>query len=246
MFPLVNVRRKRNDITTLVNGLGGSAVVPAFYDVRYGITTAGGVASAWNDARGATGFGPQLASTGTNRPGFSSTTLDLTFDGIDDYLTSAASALFALNGAMSLFYVGSVPTLQDHNPCGICESAVAARALLVQGVTITPKIGAFIGAGATTIASAVGTGTTRRLTAISKNASTTGRVQVASQTAVTGAITTIASSANNQLTVGDYFPASSPMATVARALIVLSGAYTAAQLAAVSAWAQAIHTAVTA
>jgi hypothetical protein len=94
-----------NDLLQFVTDVGGDAVVPAIYDTRFGITTSGGMIDAWDDARGAAGYGPQLAQTLTKRPAWDAVNKIITFDGSNDQLTSALFAGFDMSTDKTLVAV---------------------------------------------------------------------------------------------------------------------------------------------
>ena len=91
------------DWQTLITATGGNAKWPAFYDGRYNVTNAAGVASSWGDVRGG-GFGPAITGTGTQQPSYGGD--HLVFDGVNNVLSSTAVALFSLGSVLTLIWVG--------------------------------------------------------------------------------------------------------------------------------------------
>jgi len=91
------------DWQTLITATGGNAQWPAFYDGRYNVTNAAGVASSWGDVRGG-GFGPAITGTGTQQPSYGGD--HLVFDGVNNVLSSTAVALFSLGSVLTLIWVG--------------------------------------------------------------------------------------------------------------------------------------------
>src|SRR5688572_24818600 len=79
--------------TAIIASMGGDGNVPFFYDVRHNLGTSGGVVDTWDDVRGTSGFGPQLSSSGTQRPAYDGTVIEA--DAVDDELVAAANALFS-------------------------------------------------------------------------------------------------------------------------------------------------------
>ncbi len=84
---------QRDDITELVRRRGGDARVLGIYDHRR--TTSAGITTAWDDARGATGYGASLPAIGTTKPVKVSD--GIVTDGIDNGFQSAVSSQFDLS-----------------------------------------------------------------------------------------------------------------------------------------------------
>lgn len=115
---LINRRRRRqhgtpvvlNDIQTLVAALGGNAKVPAIYDTRYNVTTVSATATAWDDARGTSGYGPQLVGLGTTKPAWDATNKIITLDGSQNSLESAVHTAFDISLGRTVIFIGTMPT----------------------------------------------------------------------------------------------------------------------------------------
>lgn len=247
-MPSLLLMRKRG-AAALIAALGGNASVPAIYDVRSGLTTSGGFVDSWADARGA-GFGPTLSqSDNTRKPAWDGTVV--TFDGVDDNLFSAASSLFDLAGAYSIVLVGAVrETAGGAFAGGIGDTGALARALLFRQSATSAGVNMvdFRGGGFSAVASSTATvGLTRRVVAVSKNASTGLSVDVPSVARVSNTAGGSVAAGNNVLTIGSSFNgAANPGQPLVRAVFTLARQVTAGDLAAILAWAQANHGAVAA
>lgn len=250
---------RRNNIATLgqsaglelaflrANLSGGDAALAAIYSVTTGVTVISGVVSQWDDARGATGFAPSLAqATAGKRPVWDADRLTMTFDGVDDDLTTATSALFDLAGAYSLVMVGAFLTLVPAQgwSAGITDGAAPTKALRLRSQGSGGIIGAQVVAAFAQ--STVATGTTRRLLVGSKNATTLDAfVDVPRTARVTTAAAGTTAAGNLPLTVGAFFTGSlSPAPAVCRAVLCLTRQATVADLAVLSDWATIYHQAV--
>jgi hypothetical protein len=240
---------RADDISALVAALGGSSVVPALYDVRR-FVTATTIVSSWADALGRSTV-PSLTATGTKRPGWDGTALTITFDGVDDCLTSGVNALFDLSGAITLWMVAAFqPTAANDYAAGIAESTSTARLLAVlQNSGASGVLRAQVGAGSAFAAadSTVTVGATRRLILVSKNASTGVSVDVPSQARVSATNTGSVASGTNAFSVGNAFTGFSlPASPVVRAAGCLSRQATVQDIATILAWAKTYHGAVAA
>lgn len=228
---------------SLVRSLGGNAAVPAIYDVRYGITLAAGAVSQWDDARGAAGFGPSLVQvTAGKRPVWDVAALTATFDGVDDDMTTAASALFDISGDYSIILIGALTNLAANGwSAGIADAAAPTRALRLRSQPTGGVIGCQVVAAFAQ--STVITSATRRLLIGSKVAATSDAFADVPKTArVTTAAAGVLAAGANTLTIGAFFTGSlSPAPLVARALLCLTRQVTVADIATLLAWSQAAH-----
>lgn len=237
------------DIAALISVLGGNTVVSAFYDVRAGVTATTTV-SQWDDARGATGFGPSLVqATSGNRPAWDPSALTMSFDGIDDTLATVASPLFALATPMSLAFVGSVQVLAAASlAMAVTDQSVFTRLFGIRHTgtgagVLTGQLQNSILAGGTVVAS-----TTRRLIVVGTDGLTTISLDIPSVARVAG-VSGVAAAAtgNNILTIGNTFTGRGEPALLAvRAALCISRQVTAGDVTTLLAWAQANHGAVAA
>lgn len=189
----------------MARALGGSSIVPVLFDRRYRVTRVAGAVATIDDALGRAGL-PQLASAGASRPSFTEATQAITFDGTQQYLATAASALFDLSGACSLVFGGTFPqTAGFAVAASIADAASPSRFMDIrssdQGAAATIQ-----GQASAVIDSTVTIGSGHRLVILSKNASTGLSIDVPSHARVTGAITAIGAG-NNILTLGTFFAA---------------------------------------
>lgn len=233
---------RANDIGLLIGALGGNAVVPAFYDVRRGVTATTTVSN-WDDARGASGFAPALTAAGAAQPSWNGTTQLITFDGSANVMATAASALFDLAAAYSIILVGAIPSSGGSAgvPLGIADSASLNRFLLVRNSTTAGGTIMVQGLGGGTADSAVVVGATRRLSIASKNATTTVAINVANATQAT-TVVTANGAGNNILTLGKVFAGSgNPSPCVVRAVLTMTRQPTASDLTALFTWSAAYH-----
>lgn len=235
-------RRRRagggDDIAALVAALGGDEVVLAIYDARHGVTASGGFVDAWDDARGAVGFGPQLAGLTTTRPAHNTDDLTIDFDGSDDVLATAEVAAFNMQTAKSLIIVGAT-TGANTTVAGLFSGG-RRMGLVLSGSNI---FGVFFDPGEHQIDSIVDGGAARRALFVSQNGTTTGKIEIPDEAAVTNSITDIGSN-NNALTLGRSHGTGTVTPLIARAAIVLEGAYSDAQRDTIMTWAVAQHAAV--
>lgn len=235
------------DIAALVSVLGGNASVPAFYDVRAGVTATTTV-SQWDDARGVTGFGPSLVqATANSRPTFDPFAQTLTFDATDDTLATGASALFALAVPITLVLIGAIQQTAAIAHCmAIADAAGLSRFMSIRGTATASGVLA-MQVQASGSAGSVVVSTTRRC-AIAGTDGTTGMTfDVPNVARVSSAAGASPASGNNILTLGNSFSGNvSPASLVVRAALVLNRQATAADVATLLAWAQANHGAVAA
>lgn len=234
----------------LIADLGGDAVMLAFYDARNNVGNSGGFADTWDDTRGAVGYGPQIVGAGAERPAYAGSLL--TFDGVDDYMTSAASALFDLSVAKTLIAIGSIDVgaATPEYIASICDSLGAIRVMAIKtsavdalDVTYGPSSGYVIvpflddAAGAITVVAP-----TRRLLLASKDATTGLQTRIADSPVNTGVASGNQAAGNNQLSLGTLFPGAGLAPITLRAVMVMNRAFTPSDYALIRAYAQAQHT----
>ncbi len=235
-----------DDVLQLVADLGGNTAVKAVYDVRGGVTVTGSVVDSWADYRGASGYGPTLASTGSARPAWDATNLLISSDDVDDNLSSAPSALFDLSAGKGLIFFGVIPSgaSADSAAVGICEANPYTRLLSIgeNGAGSRPILGSsrgstgfIVAATSTALAS-----TTRRMFVVERNATTAFSVEVPSTANVAG-VTDAATSGNLVLTVFAVYPGVWQSGATARAVVVLTAPPTGAQKTTLFNWGVARH-----
>lgn len=261
-FPFVSRRHRRPvvsaatedpsaDIAQLISDLGKTdADVPAFYDVRAGVT-ATSTLSQWDDARGPTGFGPSFTIIDGTAPAWDGSAKTLTGN-IDGAIRTATSPKFDLTSVKALVYVGSVvgAGVPDKGyACAIVDSASFNRGLGINGAAINSEICATAGGGGTvnSVSSAVASSTTRRVVLVTLS-STTMRAQVPNHTA--GSTSTgAATSGDNALTLGNYWTNAGTTERgiyTARALFCLTFVPDATQSNTIRDWGITAHSAVAA
>ncbi len=145
------------DIIALVQALGGSGDFGYFYDGRFGASVGGGVVSQLTDFLGKA---PALTASGTARPSYTAATGALTFDGVSNYMASAAAAQFDLSTAQSLVFVGSVPGNSNPRNISVSDASTPTRSL---GIEAAASAAAYGGATPVTAVSGVAETTTVRL-----------------------------------------------------------------------------------
>lgn len=231
------------------NIVGGDAPMKALYSRLFGITTSSGVVDQWDDARGG-GFGPSLLSTGTQRPAWDSVNSLITFDGVDDFLASAASALFDLSGAKTLALIAALPsTTGPAFAAGIANDATASRHMGIRqeaggASTIKGQLNRL--GGNVAADSLVQISATRRLIIVSKTAGPTVRIKVPGQArqSATDSVSIVAG--DNVLSIGGYFQANSPAKPIVCAALVLDREPTSNDDDVLLTWAETYHQAVAA
>ena len=232
------------------NLTGGDSAMPALYSAYdpTTVTSSGGVASKWTDARGSGSYGPDLTSTGTKRPGWDGSVF--TFDGVDDVLySSAISSVFDLSSAVTMAIIcAPLQTAAGGYIAAIAESASTVRFMALfqnlgaAGTLATETVGSTLDKFATSTATVT---TTRRLIVSTKNATTTLAIEVPNSAQVSNATGGVIPSGNNALTLGAYWNTSpSPSKPVLRAVLLLNRVATAGDLTTIKSWAQTYHTAV--
>lgn len=224
---------------------GGDSTLKAIYSPTYGgLTQAGGFASAVADIRGG-GFGPSIAqATGSKQPAVSGTgiNLKLAFDGSNDCMATATSAIFDLNGSYTMGLVVAVKDGVDSpNPYAIADSAGTARFLSAYhtggpGATIKAQ-GLGVVADSTIAAS-----TTRKLLVISKDGAGNLKIRVKGSVRVTTGGGANPAVGNNALTLGSYWLDAAPLAdTDFYAAVMISRDATAGDDTALDTWATTYH-----
>lgn len=227
------------DIPQLVTGLGGDAAVPAFYDRRIRVTHAGGKGSKVEDARGEAGFGPAAVQTVfASQPDRDPDTGELSFDGIDDILLTAASSLFDVAAGKTLVLVGSSEQTASGYALALRESNNATWLGLRTARPSNYTFEAFTGGTPRTVSVA---SLARRVVFVSATG-TTLKAEVPSLAAASGSYTTLPA-ANRILAIGG-FQSSIFSKTKVSAVIVVNGAISDAQRDLIRDWAVANHAAV--
>lgn len=177
-------------VATLVSDLesatGVSGVVKGFYDVRQGLTLGGGgtTVTAWDDVRGAAGYGPQL-TTGT-APAWDSANGLVVFNE-NAFLLSALSPLFDASPEKMIVLMGALrATSSDRYYAALVNSAGTVR--MAARVFGTATLRTHVDSGSTQTAnSTVAPSVTRRVLMSGKTAAVTCLVRVASQGAAVNA-----------------------------------------------------------
>jgi hypothetical protein len=254
-------RRRRDDVAAgagyadeaaFITGEFGADAVAA-YSADFGVTLVSTKVSDWADMRGG-GFGPTLSqSTDGNRPGWNAT--DDTIDGREGaacYLFSAASALLASNGALTLAYIGSVIVAPDATSRYVTAIGTQSfsRFLGIQNGTSSSQL--IKGTGGSdpyvTAASTVATSNTRRLAIVTKTATDGVGIEVPNNAKVSTTGAGVHGAGNNELCLfasassGAQVPQSAPGVTLhARAIIVLSREATAGDITKLVTWANTYH-----
>lgn len=233
----------------LVDDLGGDASVLAFYVTTNGLTGladdsvvhSSGVVDEWHDYRGG-GFAPLFAGAGTSRPAWDAVDKEIVGDGVDDWMGTALASMFALDAAAkTLVMVGTVEGANDTHPAAITKGGGQFVPFLGmhKHVDAPNNIASQHYPDAIRLDSSVGSGATVRVVLVSKNATTTGAVEVPNQAQVTGAITA-ATTGDNKLVLFSYTdPGVSFSSTKMRALIVLDRAFTTGDRDQIRDWAVA-------
>ena len=236
-----------DDIATLKAAIAGTTYV---YDVRYGITTvAGPKVSSWAEADGA---GPALAQgVDASRPDWDAANLLVKSNNSASWLTTPASATWALDGARSMVYVGNITTNADATAdyiLTISDSSAGNRFMALHCPPVGTNIFRANFTGGATAASTVATGATIRCAIVSKNATTTGSIEVPDDTRASSAVTATAAG-NNSLILFSFSIDGALGAAVGhtcRAILVLDHEVSAGEVATITNWAVAYHTAVAA
>lgn len=216
---------------------GGDASIPAMYSTAYNVTLNASAVSAWDDARGTSSFGPQLAqATAGAQPAWDAVNLLITPDGVNDFLASAAIAAFDSSQALTLAVVAAFPSATSSYAVSI--NSAGSRLLSAQHTsTINGRV------SGTGIGSTVSAGASRRLLITSKNASTTGTAQVPSVAAQSATVTNNATG-NNTMHVGQLGNGTLWSNASIRAIVVLARQATAGDVTALTTWATTYHAAV--
>lgn len=94
-------------LSDLLAALGGTTHVPAIYDAGVNVTALAGLAQTWDDARGPSGFGPQLVGNGTTKPAYDSTNKLITTSG-SNWMQTAKHAAFDMGANLTAVFIGAV------------------------------------------------------------------------------------------------------------------------------------------
>ncbi len=223
---------------------GGVASLPAFYTglAAVSVTSSGGVASAWADARGA-GHAPNLTSAGSKQPGWDGRYL--TFDGSDDLMTTALDALFAINGAYTLWVIAQIrQTSASAYDALIAESASEARGLgLINSTGAGGTIGGEVESGVAFVDkfSTVVVGTNLRLSIVTKDATTGIGIEVPATARVSGTNSASVGAGTCALTLGGFFGGGTQGKPIFSAVGTLNRLATAGDITALKAMAATYH-----
>jgi hypothetical protein len=240
------------DISDLVTIFGGDSKVLAFYDSRNNVN-GGTLATSWDDARGAAGYGPNWPAVGTTKPAYNTTTKDITLDAVNNGFESAVDAKFDPTGGKTVLYVGDFQGSTGWGPV-LCDDPLTKYI----GYDMRTAVMARASTGSI-ISMASARSSTRRAAMISTSAAAPyggggiepHLVQVVSQVhgrpGRNGQYLLDNQNAHSagswRLNVG-YFAGSVAQPAVIRAVIVLDHTITGAEWAAFVAWAVANHSAV--
>jgi hypothetical protein len=221
--------------------------VIGFYDTRYGVAVTGSGVSQWDDARGASGFGPALVqATDGARPPYDAAAKTITFDGAADNLRAVSATWGTITDACAVVVVGMGPAAQlgtirvvadltDNTPAVAIRSFVPATdndaAPSANGIDTTPQ----------TVADFVGVSGARVLHARRAADGTVG-IRLGSETEATTANTLVATTAT-KITIGASSVGTPTLFAdiVVRAVLVIKGEYATALQDTVNAWAVANH-----
>ncbi len=228
------------DIAALIAALGGNALVPAFYDGRLNVTNAAGVASLWQDARGA-GFGPDLTAAGAAQPSYAGAD-HLVFDGVANQMVSAAVAAFDLSAPISLVFVASAVAAVNGQSMGAISDAGASN-ILDQQFQAGPDWGSYCGGNPHTANVASADGVIRVVVLTYNGTAHTVRVPNHAQTNVA---VVAAGAGNRPLTLGAYSTGQGKCPSTQYAVIVYAGVLSGAQVTSILNWAVANRGAVAA
>ena len=231
-------------VAQFVTAMGGNSVVLGLYDARYGVTQSGGAVSEWDDARGASGYGPSLTATGTGQPAWDATNLLLTFDGVNNIMASATSSLYDMSVAKTVVLVtqgaisGYKTLLALDNAAKTHYFGLSTRG----GATYFSE--AWNGSGANPLVnSGVASSASRRLVYAQIDGSTA--LCTVADSADVSAPSNLLTSENFLLSIGGGTLSTTNKGNpVIRAVVVVQGKLTGAQAALLRAWAYNQHGAV--
>ena len=225
----------------LVTALGGDGEVDVFYDVRAGRTVATGI-SQWADWR--TGFGiPATQATASKQPallGSSDADYEISFDGVDDFLFTAASALFDNSGAATLIYIGTVNHTggDGRYPLYTGDATTFARVMALKAEGSTQLKNAAKAAAAT---DSVASSASRRLIILTQNATTGFALEIPNRAKVTNTGTDQVAG-NNVLTIGALWTSGvAHCPAKVRSIIRLKHEITAGEITELKTWAATYH-----
>jgi hypothetical protein len=215
-----------DDVAQLVTELGD---VAAIYDARVGVVAKDSAVSRWNDARGADGYGPALASTGTGAAPYYNPVAG-TIVGGAMRLQSAPSGTFDLSHPTVVVLVGAVGRVWT------AESVVAVGiGNGSRSVTVDTDRRGVIGAsidGRTQVSAPVAASAETRLVTLTVPTASTFALEVVGGAAIGQHIATAFPGGAYALTVGP---------SLVRAVLVLRGSLEAERRARLSQWASAVH-----
>jgi hypothetical protein len=242
------------DWEALIQILGGNAFVPFFYDWRFNATPeTGGKASAIDDVRGSSGYGPQVLSAfSADYPLWDSVNGIATFDGTQALTTTAAFSGADLSGPFTLVYVGTVDGAGSGGQAvaGLGSPAVTATTYLGVHVNTPNIVGGGLSSGSLVEAPLA-------LPAVATSTSIV-RCCIVAQDGGTGLTFTIPNSGAATTLAGAMTPTSAYIsmgertngetghrgACKVRALFGVNKVLSPAEIGAVMAWAQTYRTAV--
>ncbi len=241
------------DWQQLIQQLGGDGAVPFFYDWRFNVTPEpGGLASAIDDVRGASGYGPQLFSAfSSDWPVWDSVNGVAEFDGTQALTTAAAFAGVDLSGPFTLIYIGTVDGAGSggQTVAGVGSPATTATTYLGVHVSTPEIVGGGLSSGSLIEASIVPAVATSpsivRCCIVDQDGGTALGFHIpnsGSATTLAGAMTpTSAYISFCEQTTG---ATGTRGAAKARALIGVNKVLSGAEMAAVVAWAEGVRGAV--
>jgi hypothetical protein len=254
------------DWETLIQQLGGDAAVPFFYDGRFNVTLNAGEVEAIDDVRGVSGYGPQcLSATAADWPLYDAAEGTLQFRGTGGGRQTLVSAAFAgvdLANALSLVFVGRfvespTSTSRRYYAAAVVQNLGGNYALSDNsiGVRMTSSAGGDTQkiAGETRVAagalvyeeSAVSPSTTAvRTVIVTQDGSTAQSVQVPDDAAESDTMTGAFSSASSYICMAgqgnwDFIFGGDRYQCDLLALFGVTHVLSAAEVAAVTAWAEA-------
>lgn len=220
----------------LITALGGDSAVAGFWDYRYALYGLSGVVDAWGDIRG--GNAAALIGSGSGRPVCGAG--GLTFNGTTHFLR-ALGGLQAITGSCGCILITRGTSVPDRREWEL--SVDAATSILSGTITSGPVYG--VGAATTPLTQSAPTASARifhaRRTVTVDTASRLGSGAETASASATGGVTA------NRFTLGgsrNDTPTLFSGLTDLKAVILLAGVYTPAQVALINAWAQTAHGAI--
>lgn len=219
------------------NIVGGDSTMTAVYLPDQQTTLSGSAVTTWADARGG-GFGPSLTGAGSAQPTYDSVNNEIDFDGVDDLMATATSALFDLSGTVCIAMTGVIPTSAGSLTLIGIEDTTGASRLLGIGKTNAGGViyATVLQSGSSIANSTVVTSNTARLIMVYKDASNQFYIQIPNDTEATWFGGGTQASGNNKLVLGIN---ASPFSI--RGLITLNRMPTAGDITTLKSWAQTYH-----